>query len=353
MGFNRTHFPLAKAKQPDDIYFLQCQLRYPFCAKMLNSTAATISPPAVRSVDPDQFRDFASNAVLAADRLSADELPSRLRQIQLGDWAMDLAEVNNHLKVDGILDADRLAVVVVQRGADSSICGVPLKEDRVLVLPGGSRLVANARPGLRYHATTLSSAMWEDISTSVLDTDFETIGKDIQAFDLGRLGAAVLGSAAAASSRLLDLARDSTTPEALPDALADHIGALLQLCMPMRGVCLDRSLKHRMQQAWQAQDFIHAHLHEQISMPLLCRELRISRRQLEYAFRTAFEVAPKEFIQLMRLNEGRRRLMTARRRGLSVTDVAMDVGVNHLGRFSTSYRELFGETPRATLLAGG
>src|SRR5262249_44211185 len=94
--------------------------------------------------------------------------------------------------------------------------------------------------------------------------------------------------------------------------------------------------------------FIFAHIREEIPILRLCREIGVSRRQLEYAFHTAFGVAPHEFIQSVRLNEARRQLMTARQRGLTVTEVASDVGITHLGRFSLAYRRLFGESPRAT-----
>ena len=115
---------------------------------------------------------------------------------------------------------------------------------------------------------------------------------------------------------------------------------------------LDRSLRNRLDQAWKADEFIRAHLNENLSVMRLCRELRLSRRQLEYAFRTAFDAGPAEYVQLTRLNESRRRLMSARRTGQSVTDVAMDTGITHLGRFATSYRRLFAESPSETLRAG-
>ena len=308
-------------------------------------------PSAARSVDvsPDEFRDFASNAVLAADRLSADERPSHISQIRSGGWGFDLAEVNGRLKVEGALDSNHMAVVVVERAAGSAICGFPLRENMVLVLSKGTRIAASAHPGLSYHATTLPSTVWHDIWRSTVDDGIEPPGADIEAFDLGALGPAAHAAASGIASRLTSLANDSRLSDRPPDELADHVGAIVHGCMPASSIQLDRSLRHRMRQAWQAQDFIRAHLHEEISVLELCREMKVSRRQLEYAFRTAFDVSPKEFIQLMKLNEGRRLLMTGRKRGLSVTDVVMEVGVNHLGRFSTAYRKLFGEMPKATL----
>ncbi|TIT53041.1 MAG: AraC family transcriptional regulator, partial [Mesorhizobium sp.] len=77
-----------------------------------------------------------------------------------------------------------------------------------------------------------------------------------------------------------------------------------------------------------------------------------SRRQLEYAFRTTFALSPLEFIRALRLNEARRLLTARGARGSSVTSIAMEVGLTHLGRFAANYRQLFGESPRETLLRG-
>ncbi|TIX23894.1 MAG: AraC family transcriptional regulator, partial [Mesorhizobium sp.] len=68
------------------------------------------------------------------------------------------------------------------------------------------------------------------------------------------------------------------------------------------------------------------------------KEIGISRRQLEYAFRAAFALSPLEFIRAVRLNEARRLLTARGADGLSVTRIAMEVGITHLGRFAASYR---------------
>ncbi|TIU64921.1 MAG: AraC family transcriptional regulator, partial [Mesorhizobium sp.] len=48
------------------------------------------------------------------------------------------------------------------------------------------------------------------------------------------------------------------------------------------------------------------------------------------------------------------RLLTARGAdGLSVTRIAMEVGITHLGRFAANYRLFFGESPYETLQRAG
>jgi transcriptional regulator GlxA family with amidase domain len=74
----------------------------------------------------------------------------------------------------------------------------------------------------------------------------------------------------------------------------------------------------------------------------------VSRRELEYAFRTVFDESPRAYLQSLRLNAIRRALRSTRTCE-PVTRIAFDHGVTHLGRFSAQYRRLFGELPSETL----
>ncbi len=120
-----------------------------------------------------------------------------------------------------------------------------------------------------------------------------------------------------------------------------------QLGPPPR-VC---SLAHRVRLARRAEAWMRERLGEAVSVPDVCLALRVSRRELEYAFRAAFDTSPRAFLHALRMNAIRRALRFAAAVGGagSVTDIALDHGVTHLGRFAVEYRRLFGEGPRATL----
>jgi len=59
-----------------------------------------------------------------------------------------------------------------------------------------------------------------------------------------------------------------------------------------------------------------------------------------------------QFLCRARLEEVRRQLESPKA-GLSVTQIAMNHGFFHLGRFSKVYRESFGERPSDTLRRAG
>ena len=95
-----------------------------------------------------------------------------------------------------------------------------------------------------------------------------------------------------------------------------------------------------------------SHLREATSraVPLgeLARVAGVSVRSLQAGFRRFRDKTPVQFSRDVRLDLARRALRAAAGER-SVTDVALDFGFTHLGRFAKCYLERFGETPSATL----
>jgi AraC-like DNA-binding protein len=100
--------------------------------------------------------------------------------------------------------------------------------------------------------------------------------------------------------------------------------------------------------ARRAEEYMRERLTELLCIDAICAEFCVSRRCLEYAFLDVCGTSPSRYFRLLRLHEVRRRLKSGRRE-TSVTREATKLGFNHLGLFSTQYRQQFGETPSATL----
>jgi len=79
----------------------------------------------------------------------------------------------------------------------------------------------------------------------------------------------------------------------------------------------------------------------------------VSQRTLELAFRDIFDLTPSGFLRLLRLHAARRALMVAEAQGTTVASIADSHGFAQHGRFSVSYRRLFGESPSETLHRSG
>lgn len=95
------------------------------------------------------------------------------------------------------------------------------------------------------------------------------------------------------------------------------------------------------------EEWIDAHYGDAVTIDDLAEVAAISVRSLQQSFRRLRNCTPMEAL-------ARRRLRAAydalRNPEATVTQVATDCGFFHLGRFASRYREVFGETPSATLV---
>jgi AraC family transcriptional regulator, ethanolamine operon transcriptional activator len=106
-------------------------------------------------------------------------------------------------------------------------------------------------------------------------------------------------------------------------------------------------MRHRL--ARRAADFLHGHCREPLSIADICAAVGANRRTLHLGFCEVFGVAPIAYLTALRLNGVRADLRNPDAGDLTVTQVAMNWGFLHLGRFSISYRAHFGESPSATV----
>jgi len=304
------------------------------------------------NLTPEQLAEVASHTSLKLDILSKRGSLSAVRHLGFpGSWMIDAGEMNGHVRAWGGLDAGQIAVFAVHEPSEATICHVPMQERTVLFMPGGCEIAASILPGLRFSTVLTTMEQWsriEEIATGVPARAME--------FPRGiRLDAARWRQAEAILSNLADsIARSRRhSPGRLPAAIVDYLGLIAEARAEILGPTgRDEGPPLRVQQAWNAAEYIREHLEDDLSIVGLCRLVNASRRQLEYSFSSVFGVSPRRFIEIARLNESRRRLRSARAEGHSVTDIAMETGISHLGRFSLNYRRLFGERPRDTLLGG-
>jgi AraC-like DNA-binding protein len=98
-------------------------------------------------------------------------------------------------------------------------------------------------------------------------------------------------------------------------------------------------------------EILEAHSLEPLLMPDISRAIGVSSRTLRMACQRQFGVSPTQYLLLRRMRLARRTLRFADPAITRVTDVATDLGFWELGRFAVKYRQIFGETPSATLRA--
>ena len=92
--------------------------------------------------------------------------------------------------------------------------------------------------------------------------------------------------------------------------------------------------------------FIEEHLTDDISVEQLMATAKVSERSLYTLFERQVGLSPRDYVRQRKLERVHARLQLATAR--SVTEVALDHGFAHLGRFSEAYRKRFGELPSQT-----
>jgi AraC family ethanolamine operon transcriptional activator len=144
------------------------------------------------------------------------------------------------------------------------------------------------------------------------------------------------------SSRLLtDTETDSL--------LASYLGAAMSALPADRPVCTRTRRAHYLV-VRRAEDYMRAHLHTEIYLGDIGKATGVSDRSVRYAFTELLGMSPTRYLSMLRLSAACKRLSCADGSQHSVKSIALDCGLWDLSRFADSYRRLFGELPRDTLM---
>ncbi|WP_182882461.1 AraC family transcriptional regulator [Microbispora sp. H10949] len=98
-----------------------------------------------------------------------------------------------------------------------------------------------------------------------------------------------------------------------------------------------------------AVSLIEEHAGEPLTVEDIAEAVGVSARALQEGFRRHLDKTPMGYLREVRLDRVRAELTVTDRVTVTVTDVAYRWGFAHLGRFSSVYRQRFGESPSETL----
>ena len=94
---------------------------------------------------------------------------------------------------------------------------------------------------------------------------------------------------------------------------------------------------------------IYRHMDCKVNITDIAQKYNISQRSLQLSFKSLFGFTPKLFLRRLKLNHVHNELKNSHHQDVTVTNIAYRWGFLHMGRFSTYYKELFGENPSKTL----
>jgi transcriptional regulator GlxA family with amidase domain len=97
------------------------------------------------------------------------------------------------------------------------------------------------------------------------------------------------------------------------------------------------------------EEFLEANLDRPLYLAEICPAIGVAERTLRLACEEHLGMGPIRYFSLRRMHTVRCALLRADPSTATVTRIATDHGFWELGRFSVTYRLLFGETPSETL----
>lgn len=301
----------------------------------------------VRSEDIDEHAAHVSGWHLAYDQMSAGLFQGELSEFNL-DWMQVMRDRTNQALIKkGSAKPGTIAFSIPVSYTGNFYCGGH-------PMPDGNALVAHADDLPQLRTPDQMDLIVVAVEQEILERELELHGIT---FDSAHLPKTYQLQGLALTSNLRTILDDlerggaqalpQLTDEARRHQVRDAImGQLLDLLPSVRPIELPHSARKRTVD--RACEYALAHLDEPLTILDLCRTLGASRRKLQYCFQETLGTNPVAYLRALRLNAARREL----RRGgslVSVQDVAARWGFWHLSRFSSEYREMFGERPSQTL----
>jgi AraC-like DNA-binding protein len=110
----------------------------------------------------------------------------------------------------------------------------------------------------------------------------------------------------------------------------------------------DASLQCRASILRKFEEVVQRHLSSELRIPDLCASIGIGQRTLENLCNDYYGMSPRRYMTVRRLNAVRDRLLRGAAGPVSIAKIAGGFGFRHAGRFSQTYRSLFGELPSQT-----
>lgn len=295
--------------------------------------------------DPEQFSVAVSGARLTVDFLAPQTEATRTEQFQTADWAFDFHEAHVKARVCGPVPPGWASIGLMHGTAPSTWYGVPANAGTLACTPPGESIDGCFHAGFVCTSLNVPQPVWERCR------EVAGVERSFGSATVLQLPASALTQLSRRLEQSRALLRTARGHDAIPAAqAASHLAMeivtqaweLLGGATPLRDSYRNRARLARRAEAW-----MRDHLAEPVRIPDICLVLRVSRRELEYAFRSVFDQSPRDFLHALRLNAIHLALRQATRAGGKQTllELALAHGVTHAGRFAAHYRDLFGESP--------
>ena len=310
-------------------------------------------------VSPEQLSSVIRSANFEPCQLSVKPLPSRLARLTGSYSCLDFAEMGPAMLFTGVMPVDCYTLVFVTqcpvKGHSFNFAAEHL-DGYMGFFPPGGLLDAYTPQGYANATLTVPVEQFhqavERLFPEIPDTLLKRgAGMRIGAVEQQRLRLLLSAALEGIQDPAGPFADDRVRREMEQMLLESFVGALRSgvggLVPPPNSRVAGRLKRLR-----EAREFIRASAQGPIRLEDVSEALGMSARGIEVLFRGSLGVGPTAYIRHQRLHGVRRALLTARPGPGVIKETAMRWGFWHMGHFSKNYRQLFGESPMETLVAG-
>lgn len=307
-------------------------------------------------LDPEALAEAIHHAAFLPCQLSARPSQSRLTRVICPEVCLDFVSLGPAMLFSGNMPWDCYTLVFVtdceQKGRSFNF-GIEHNDGYMGFFEPGGVVDAYTPPGYANATLTVPAAIFESAVARLYP---EIPDKVIMHGGAMRIGTAEQSRLRELLKRVMEEVDDSSQPLA-DEAVRRQLGIdLLDVFLPaLSSGCGSLvpppglRVAGRLTRIKQARDFLTDHLHEPLSLDALCGEIGMSRRGVELLFHDSMGIGPNAFLRHQRLHGARRAFQSAQQESGTVKQIALSWGFWHMGHFAQDYRQLFGETPSATI----
>jgi AraC-like DNA-binding protein len=303
--------------------------------------------------DPDEYeRAVQTETVgLRLNVMGRGMFEANATRIKLDHLRVQRARLSLPAITHSVLDKNR-RVIFLQLDPDQA----PILHSGIEVLP--SEIVCYPLASEHHYRTATS---YHCGGMSLAEEDFAAFANTLVGHELAApTTVRVVRPLPALMSRLLNLHKAATDLAATaPDILAHPEVARVmeqELIRAMVACLADpeteeryRSCRQRLTIMRRFEEMLRARGDEPLYITDVCAEIGVAERTLRWHCMEQLGISPKRYLWIRRMNLARRALTRADVTTTTVTDIANNYGFGELGRFAVSYRNLFGDSPSATL----
>ena len=302
--------------------------------------------------DFNKFAEMAHSWEIDFLQLDGKPFHSVLQQIIFPEIQIGHTHFNCHLDQKGASPKDMWTFVIM--GENASMFKFnheeTLSTSTMVIYSPGHEINAVSYEGFHIYTFSIRRSHFKQITKMLgLDKIEEKLSKidrveldPKQADSLRKQLKDIVNDVSSSSHKVISPEGKKLLLHFLPVKFLKEIGAKV-------GCTRQRLIQEKAMLFMEARSYMHTHLHKQITISEIATKFKLSERTLRNYFKEELNISPKKYLITLRLRKINYVLRNERVKKGIIEQTARRFGFTHMGEFSKSYKDFFGELPSETL----